>query len=110
MPHHRRLELLDRHLNLPTSGPNAGGGVLGEPAGDLGRRLVLGCVVGGRDLGVQGRRQRPGLGAVHDHLDEPQSPSVGAQPALGGAGVDVVPGDPTFVARAVQPPPSITVA
>jgi hypothetical protein len=105
VPHHSSLESLDRDLDLPASGPDAGGGVLGEPADDLGRGPVLSGVVGGRDLGMQGGRQRPGLRAVDDHLDEPQSPCVGAQPPFGGAGVDVVPGDPPFVGGPVQPPP-----
>ena len=73
VPHHRRLELLDRHLHLPAPRPDPGGGVLGEPADDLDRGPVLGGVVGGGDLRVQRRGQRPGLRTVDHDLDEPQA-------------------------------------
>ena len=105
VPHHGGLELLDRHLHLPAPGPDARGGVLGEPPDDLGRSTVLGCVVGGGDLRVQRRRQRPGLRTVHHDLDEPQPPLVRAEPALRGTGRDVVAGDPPLVGVPVQRPP-----
>ena len=73
VPHHGGLELLDRDLHLPASRPDPGGGVLGEPADDLGRGPVLGGVVGGGDLRVQRRGQRPGLRTVDHDLDEPQT-------------------------------------
>ena len=57
VPHHGGLELLDRDLDLSTSRPDPGGGVVGEPADDLVGGLVLGLVVGGGDLRVQGRGQ-----------------------------------------------------
>ena len=72
VPHHRGLQLLDRDLHLSAPRPDPGGGVLGEPADDLGRGPVLGGVVGGGDLRVQCRGQRPGLRPVDHHLDEPQ--------------------------------------
>ena len=77
VPHHRGLELLDRHLHLPAARPDPGGGVLGQPADDLGRGPVLRGVVRRRDLGVQRRGQRPGLRPVDHDLDEPQPVRVG---------------------------------
>ena len=106
VPHHRRLELLDGHLHLPAPRPDPGGGVLGEPADDLDRGPLLGGVVRRGDLRVQRRGQGPGLRAVHDDLDEPQPALVGAQPALGGTGLDVVPGDPPLVGVPSSVPPS----
>ena len=106
VPHHRRLELLDRDLHLPAARPDPGGGVLGQPADDLDRGPVLGGVVGGGDLRVQRGGQRPGLRTVDHDLDEPQALLVGTQPALRRPGLDVVPGDPPLVGRPVQRPPS----
>jgi hypothetical protein len=62
VPHHRRLELLDRDLHLTAPRPDPRGGVLGAPPDDLGRSLVLGGVVRGGDLRAQRGGQRPGLG------------------------------------------------
>jgi len=73
VPHHRRLQPLDRHLHLSASRPDPCGGVLGQPTDDLDRGPVLGRVVRRRDLRVQRRRQRPRLRTVHHHLDEPQT-------------------------------------
>lgn len=57
VPHHGGLELLDRNLDLSTPRSDPGGGMVGEPADDLLGCLVLGLVVGGGDLRVQGRGQ-----------------------------------------------------
>jgi hypothetical protein len=78
VPYDGGLELLDGDLDLSAPRPDPGGGVVGEPADDLGRGLVLGCVVGGGDLGVQGRGQGPGLGALDDDLYEPQRAVIGS--------------------------------
>ena len=67
---------------------------------------VLGLVVGGSDLRVHGRDQRPGLRAVDHDLDEPQTLGVLPQPALRLPGLDVVPRDPPLVGRPVQHPRS----
>ena len=105
MPHHRSLELLDRNLHLPTSRTDPGGGVLGQPADDLGRRLVLGGVVRGGDLRVQCGGQRPGLRTVDYDLDESQPPLVPAEPTLRSTAHDVEPGNPAFVGRPIQRSP-----
>ena len=68
--------------------------------------LSWACVVGGGDLRVQGRGQRPGLRAVDHDLDEPQTLGVLPQPTLRLPGLDVVPGDPPLVGRPVQHPRS----
>ena len=52
VPHHRRLDPLNRHLHLPTAGSDPGGGVLGDPADDLVRGPVLRGVVRRSDLGI----------------------------------------------------------
>jgi hypothetical protein len=57
VPHHRRLQLLERHLHLPAPRPDPGGGVLGQPADDLDRGPVLGRVV--RPLRSEGAGSRP---------------------------------------------------
>ena len=102
VPNHGGLEFLDRDLDLPPAGPDPGGGVLGEPADDLTGCLVLGLVVGSRDLRVDGRDQRPRLRAVDHDLHEPQTLGVLAQSALRLPGLDVVPRDPPLVGRPVQ--------
>ena len=86
VPHHRRLQLLDRDLHLTAPRTHPGGRMRGQPADDLGRRPLLRRVVGGRDLGVHRRRQRPGLRPVDHHLDEPKPTFVGPQPTLRRAG------------------------
>jgi hypothetical protein len=48
---------------------------------------------------VECGRERPGLGAVDDDLDEPERVVVVAQSALRLAGGHVVPGDPALVRR-----------
>jgi hypothetical protein len=65
-----RLELLDGHLHLTAPGADPGGGVLCQPADDLDGRPVLGRVVGGGDVRMQRRGQRPGLRAVSHDLHE----------------------------------------
>src|SRR5680860_806958 len=97
VPHHRGLDLLDRHLDLMAPRPDPGGRVLGEPADDLLGGSVLGAVVGGRDLGVKRGGQRPRLWSVDHHLHEPDRSSVGAHPALGCTRGRVVPADPRLV-------------
>ena len=95
VPHHRSLEMLDRDLDLLATWSNPGRGVVGEPADDLRRRLVLGGVVSGSDLRVQGGGQRPGLGSVDDNLDEPQPLLVPAKSTLRRTGRDVEAGKPS---------------
>ncbi len=102
VPDHRRLDLLHRHLHLPTPRPHPRRRVLGDPADDLLGRPVLRRIQRGRDLRMQGCRQRPGLRPVDGDLDEPQRVRVVPQPPLGPAGVDVVPGDPPLVGLAVE--------
>lgn len=73
-----RLVLLNRHLYLSPAWSDPSGRVLANPTNDLLGRPVLGSVVRRCDLGVQSRRERPGLGAVDGDLDEPNSLIVGA--------------------------------
>ena len=101
VPYHRRLGPLDRDLHLSATRADPRGGVLGQPADDLDRGPVLGGVLRRGDLWVHGGGQGPGLRAVDRDLDEPQPVLIGAQPALGGAGLDVVAGDPPLVGVAV---------
>lgn len=98
VPHRHRLGHLHRHLHLPAARPDPGGGVLAEPADDLGGSPVLRRVVRRGDLRVQRRRQRPRLRAVDHHLDEPYGPVIGPQPAPRLAGVRIETGDPRLVA------------
>ena len=44
VPDHRRLKPLHRDLDLPAPRPHPGGRMLGHPAHDLGRRLILRCI------------------------------------------------------------------
>jgi len=104
MPHHRGLELFHWDLHLLAPRPDPGGGVIGEPADDLGRGAILGRVVGSGDLRVQRRGQRPGLRTVDHHLNKPQAMRVRSQATLRLAGVDVVASHPPFVRRPVQRP------
>ena len=83
VPHHRRLNLLHRDLDLTASRPDPGGGVLGQPADDLLGRAVLRAVMSRRDLRMQDRGQRPRLRAVDHDLHKPHRSSVCAHPALG---------------------------
>ena len=69
--HDRGLDLLDRHLDLPTPRTDPCRRVLRDPADDLLSRPLLRRVVGLSDLGMQGGGQRPRLRAVHRDLDEP---------------------------------------
>jgi hypothetical protein len=57
VPHPGGFELLDRDLDLSPAGPDPGGGVVGEPPDDLTGCPVLGLIVGGSHLRVQGRGQ-----------------------------------------------------
>jgi len=52
VPHCDRLEVLDWHLHLMASRPDAGGRVLGEPTDNLRRGAVLCGVIGGSDVRV----------------------------------------------------------
>ena len=104
VPHHRGLEPLHRDLDLPPARAHPGGGVLGQPPDDLDRRRLLRRVVRRRDLGMNRRRQRPGLRPVHHHLDEPQPVLIGAEPALRPT-LGVEAGDPRLVGVPVQGPP-----
>ena len=102
VPDHRRLDLLHRHLHLPAARPHPRRRVRGDPADDLLGRTLLCRIQGGRDLRVEGGRERPGLRAVDGDLDEPQRVRVVPQPALGLAGLDVVAGHPPLVGLAVE--------
>ncbi len=93
----RGLDGLDGNLDLAPARADAGGRVRRDPADDLGGRLVLGSVQGGRDLRMQSGRQRPRLGAVDDHLDEAQRVVVGSDVALGRHRLYVDAGDPLLV-------------
>ena len=84
--HDGGLDLLDRHLHLPTPRTDPGGRVLGQPPDDLVGGTILRCVVRRRDLRVQRGRDRPGLRPVDGDLDEPHRLVVGAKPALRRAG------------------------
>ena len=97
-----RLDLLDRHLHLAPSRSNTGRRVRGEPVDDLPRRGHLRGIVRIGDVGVQCRRERPGLRSVDGDLDEPHGLVVLAQPPLHCACLDVVSGDPSLVGRAVH--------
>jgi hypothetical protein len=104
VPHRHRLQLLDRNLDLTPPRTDPGGRVLGQPADHLRRGPVLRPVVGGRDVRVQRRGQRPRLRTVHHHLDEPHPLSVGPQPPFCRAGDGVVAGHPRLVGVPVQRP------
>jgi hypothetical protein len=97
VPHHHRLQRLDRDGDLRPARPDPGGGVLAEPADDLPRGPVLRRLIRCRDIGVQLRRERPRLRPVHHHLNEPHRICVGAQPAARLAGLRVQAGDPRLV-------------
>jgi hypothetical protein len=81
MPHRHRLQPLDRDRDLRPARTHPGGRVSSEPADDLLRCSVLCGFVGGREVGVQLRRERPRLRPVYRHLDEAHRAPVGAQPA-----------------------------
>ena len=100
--HDRCLDHLHRHLHLPATRTDPGGGVLGHPPDHLPSRPVHCRVVRGRDVGMECRGERPGLRPVDDDLDEPQRACVVAQPTLGRAGQHVVAGDPPLVGRTVE--------
>ena len=102
VPHDSRLELLHRHLHLPPTRPNPGGGVLGHPTDHLTSRPIHRRVERRRDVGVKCGGQRPGLRPVDDDLDESQRMGVVTQPASGRTGHCVVAGDPELVCRAVE--------
>lgn len=76
-----RFDLLHGDLRLPTAWADARRRVRGQPADDLlGRRQLRGVVRLG-DLGMERRRERPGLRPVHCHLDEPhRSSSFSSRP------------------------------
>ena len=97
VPHDRRLDLLDRHLDLPTPRTDPGRRVLSDPADDLLSRSALRRVVGLSDLGMQGGGQRPRLRAVHRDLDEPHPLRVRPQPPLRLAGLDDMAGHPLLI-------------
>jgi hypothetical protein len=61
------------------------------------RCSVLCGFVGGREVGVQLRRERPRLRPVYRHLDEAHRAPVGAQPAARLATVGIEAGDPPLV-------------
>ncbi len=96
------LDLFDWHLHLPTTRSNPGSRVRGEPADDLLGDRHLSCVVGRRDLGVQRRRERPGLRPVDSDLDESHRLVIGPESALRCTGLDVEPGDPALVGLSVH--------
>lgn len=102
MADHRRLDLLDRHLDLAAARSDSGRRVCRDEADDLLGCPALRSVESGRDLRVQGGGQRPRLRAVNADLDEPQRTRIITQPALGRSGVDVVPGHPLLVGRGVK--------
>lgn len=102
VPDERGLDLLDGHLDLLAAWADARRRVLRDPADDLAGRARLRKLVGVGDVGMERGGKRPGLGPVDDAFDEPESVVVVAQSAPRLAGRDVVPGDPAFVARAVE--------
>ena len=102
VPDHCGLDLLDRYLHLAVPGPDAGGGVLGDPADDLGGGPVLGGVQRRGDLGMQGSGQGSGLGSVDGDLDEPQRVRILAESALRFPRFNVDPGHPLLVRVAGQ--------
>lgn len=102
VPNEGGLDLLDGHLDLSAARSDARRRVLRDPADDLARGARLRVLVGVGDVGVQRRGERPGLGSVDDNLDETERVVVVAQSTLRVPGCDVVPGDPAFVARAVE--------
>jgi hypothetical protein len=97
VPHRHRLQHVERHLHLPATRTDPGGGVPGQPADDPGGGTILSGVVGGGDRRVHRRGQRPGLQTVDHHLDEPHRPLVGTQPPARRAGVWVAAGHPRLV-------------
>jgi hypothetical protein len=97
VPHRHRLQHFERHLHLPAARPDPGGGVPGQPADDLGGGAVLGFVVGGGDVSMQGGGQRPGLRAIDHHLDEPHRTLIHAQPPPRLTRYGVPAGDPGLV-------------
>jgi hypothetical protein len=103
VPHDRGLDLLNRHLDLAAMRTDSRRGVLGDPANDLGGGAFLGGVVSLRDLSVQRRGKRPGLGPVDDHLDEPQRMLVLADPTLRDSDLNLMTSDPPFVGVPVHP-------
>jgi len=77
VPYDGSLDLLDRNLHLAIARSDPGRRMLGQPADDLRRGAILGSVVRHRDLWVQCRGDRPGLGSVDGDLNEPNRLGVG---------------------------------
>ena len=102
VPHDRRLDLLDGHLQLPTPWADPGRGVLRDPPNDLLRCLLLGGVVCGGEFGMHRGDQRPRLRAVHRNLDEPHPLGVCPQPTLRLPGLHLMPGDPVLIGLTTQ--------
>jgi hypothetical protein len=97
-----RLDLLDRDLHLSAAWSDPGGRVLCKPTDNLRSGAILGGVVSLCDLGMQRRGDGPGLGPVDADFGEPDCLVVGSEPALDGAGLDVVPGHPPLVRRTIH--------
>ncbi|MCU1671825.1 MAG: hypothetical protein JWP40_4752 [Blastococcus sp.] len=102
MPHGHGLQPLNRDFDLPARRAHPGGGVLAEPAQNLGGGAVLRRVIRGGNVRVQRRGQRPGLRPVHNHFYEPNRPVIGPQPPPRLAGPGVEAGDPGLVVLAGQ--------
>ena len=83
MADHRRLHPFYRRRDLPAAGPDPARDVRADPTDHRRRRPVLRRLQRGRDVRTQFRRQRPGLRAVHRHLDEPHRLPVVPQPPRG---------------------------
>ena len=102
VPHRHRLHHLHRDLDLSASWTDPGRRVLSEPVDDLFRGAVLRRVVGGADVRVQLRRERPRLRPVHGHLDEPDRIRIASQPASRYTRARIDAGHPRLVPVAGQ--------